>query len=222
MLTPSKIHRLPETSSESTAETSHEMLEANRARDIIALTREGDPETWAFLYRRCYVGLYRQLRYLTGDRTIAEELAQEAFAQALISRHRYDGRRGFRSWLHGIALNIVRNHWRKRKNAARANERLEMLQRLRAPAGNNSEDPDRRFVRKEQSRALYTALEELPHRLREAFILNEIQGLSRAEAAELLDITPNNLAVRVTRARTRLRRLLTAHGWISDGGTYGA
>ncbi len=221
MLTSPEIRRLPVPSSESAPEPTDDLLETSRSQDMVALTREGDPETWAFLYRRCYIGLYRQLRYLTGDRTIAEELAQEAFAQALISRSRYDGRRGFRSWLHGIALNIARKHWRKRKNAARASERLETLQRLRAPIRSNPEDPDRRFMRKEHSRALYTALDELPHRLREAFILREIQGLSRTEAAELLGITPNNLAVRVTRARSRLRTLLTDHGWIPDGGSHG-
>lgn len=221
MLTPSEIRCIPAASPSPAPEPGDEMLEASPAREVIALTREGDPETWALLYRRCYVGLYRQLRYLTGDRAIAEELAQEAFAQALISRARYDGRRGFRSWLHGIALNIVRKHWRKRRNAARASERLETLHRVRAPSC-NPEDPDHRFMRKEHSRALYTALDDLPSRLREAFILREIQGLSRAEAAELLKITPNNLAVRVTRARSRLRTLLTDHGWIPDGGSHGA
>jgi len=222
MLTSSEIHRLPAAPSpDAASEPADDLLETSRGHEIVTLTREGDPETWAFLYRRCYIGLYRQLRYLTGDRTIAEELAQEAFAQALVSRARYDGRHGFQSWLHGIALNIARKHWRKRRNAARASERLEALHRVRAPTKRNPEDPDRRFMRKEHSRALYTALDELPHRLREAFILREIQGLSRAEAAELLGITPNNLAVRVSRARGRLRTLLTDSGWIPDGGAHG-
>ncbi|MCA9713215.1 MAG: RNA polymerase sigma factor [Myxococcales bacterium] len=178
----------------------------------------GDPVLWGQLYQRSYAGLFRQLRYLTGDRAIAEELAQETFAQAMTARRRYDGRKGFRPWLHGIALNVVRKHWRKQRNTTRAHERLETLAELKRDLSEGTGNPDAGYLRRERSRALYTALEELPPRLREAFVLRELQGLSTTEAAAQLDITTGNLAVRVTRARARLRDLLRADGWITTGG----
>ena len=109
--------------------------------ELVARACEGDPETWSILYRRCYAGLYRQLRYMTGDRAIAEELAQETFAQAMTSRARYDGRKGFRPWLHGIALNVARKHWRRRRYATRASERLEALSQVQRPLRADPDDP---------------------------------------------------------------------------------
>ena len=43
----------------------------------------GDTEAWAALYAERYPSLFRQLRYLTGDDALAEELAQETFARAI-------------------------------------------------------------------------------------------------------------------------------------------
>jgi RNA polymerase sigma-70 factor (ECF subfamily) len=183
--------------------------------DTLRRVQLGDTKTWTRLYRQCYAGLYRQLRYLTGDRALAEELAQETFAQAMISRERYDGRKGFRAWIHGIGLNVVRKHWRKQRNASTAYERFEALLQIKSPQRHSAMDPDLGYLRRERSRALYAALEELSPRLREAFVLRELQGLSTAEASRQLNITPGNLAVRVTRARARIRELLTTQGWIS-------
>ena len=75
-------------------------------------------------------------------------------------------------------------------------------------------DPDSGHLRRERSRALYAVLEELPERWREAFILREVQGLSTKDAGDKLGITPSNVAVRVARARTRIREELSRRGWI--------
>ncbi len=217
------IHRLRPASANAASDAPDRLDDAGEAApalsddpELVQRACAGDPELWAQLYQQSYAGLFRQLRYLTGDRTIAEELAQETFAQAMVSRRRYDGRKGFRPWLHGIALNVVRKHWRKQRNATRAHERLETLTKLKRPLAEGAGDPDAGYLRRERGRALYAALDELPPRLREAFVLRELQGLSTAEAASQLNITTGNLAVRVTRARARLRDLLSAHGWITS------
>src|SRR5687768_1201178 len=87
---------------------------------LVARACAGDIGAWGQLYERCYDGLLRQLRHLTGDLAIAEELAQETFAQAMASRARYDRTRSFEAWLHGIALNMARKHWRSRRNTTAA------------------------------------------------------------------------------------------------------
>ncbi len=182
--------------------------------ELEARARTGDVDAWSTLYARHYAAVFRQVRYLCGDRGLAEELTQETFAQAMASAKRYDGRRAFAGWMHGIALNVVRKHWRKNRNRSRAMERYEHIDSARP----RDEDPDGSHLRRERSRVLYDVLDELPPRWREAFILREIQGLSTAEAADRLGISSSNVAVRVTRARGRIRDELARRGWLGDEG----
>lgn len=187
--------------------------------ELEARARTGDVAAWSALYELHYASVFRQVRYLCGDRGLAEELTQETFAQAMASCRRYDGRRAFAGWMHGIALNVVRKHWRKNRNRSRAMERYEHG----GLAHPRAEDPDGGHLRRERSRVLYAVLDELPPRWREAFVLREIQGLSTAEAAERLGISSSNVAVRVTRARQRIRDELHRRGWLGtdEGGAVG-
>lgn len=164
------------------------------------------------LYRREYAGVYRQIRYLTGDPSLTEELAQETFAQAMASARKFDPRRRFDAWLHGIALNVVRQLWRRTRTEGRAYARLEVASTITR----RHDGPDTNHLQRERSRALYAALAELPDRWREAFVLRELRGLDAAEVAHQLEVTTGNVHVRVTRARARLRELLEAGGWIDE------
>lgn len=181
----------------------------------VARACAGDVAAWAELYQSCYDGLLRHLRHLTGDLAVAEELAQETFAQAMASRTRYDRARSFEAWLHGIALNMARKHWRSRRNATRAHARLSHLSQLCPPSAG---DPDRLHLQRERGRALYAVLARLPEKLREAFIVRELECLPPDQAAALLEISPNNLAVRVSRARARIGDELRRRGWLPDEG----
>jgi RNA polymerase sigma-70 factor (ECF subfamily) len=181
---------------------------------LIEAAMRGNVSAWGELYARTYGAVFRQLRYLVGDVGVAEELAQETFAQAMASVRRYDASRSFEGWLLGIALNVARKYWRKQRNTVRAHARLEAVNAAAPRAGLG--DPDSGHLRRERSRALYAVLEDLPERWREAFILREIQGLSMRDVAEQLGITPTNVGVRVTRARGRIREELRRRGWIAE------
>lgn len=182
-------------------------------KELEQLAASGDLDAWAALYNEHYATVFRQVRYLCGERSLAEELTQEAFAQAMASRQRYDARRAFAAWMHGIALNVVRKYWRKNRNRGRAMQRYEFVDNARPRHG----DPDGSHLRRERSRVLYEVLDELPPRWREAFVLRELQGMPTREAAERLQISTANLCVRVARARGRIRDALAQRGWLDEG-----
>jgi RNA polymerase sigma-70 factor (ECF subfamily) len=206
------VEALARTDSASTGDAS---ARVDPSPALVGRAIAGDVRAWSRLYEELYFGVFRQIRYLAGDAAIAEELAQETFAQAMASRGRYDEARPFSAWLHGIAINVVRKHWRKHRNKQRAHERLVTLT---VASGRTGADPGEGHLRRERSRALYAVLDELPPRWREAFVLREIQGLSSAEAASRLSISVDNLAVRLSRARERIREELARRGWIDRGG----
>lgn len=180
-------------------------------RALVRRARDGDMQAWSRLYRDHFDGLFRHLRYLTGCPHLAEELVQETFVQALVSIARFDGAARFSTWLHGIGLNVTRRHWRSQRSTAKAHAKLTEVEAIRGAGGVT---PDRDVLARQRVDVLYAALEQLPEHLREAFILRELQQLPPTEAAAQLGITTNNLAVRASRARARLSKLLAEAGAI--------
>ncbi len=183
---------------------------------LVGRARAGDMQAWSRLYQDNFDGLFRHLRYLTGDAQVAEELVQDTFVQALSCIARFDGRARFSTWLHGIGLNVVRHHWRAQRNTAKAHAKLTIVHEISMTGTGTAGTPDRAMAARQRVRALYDALDSLPEHLREAFILRELEGLGPTEAAEQLGITANNLAVRASRARTRIRKQLARLGHGSE------
>lgn len=184
-------------------------VEGTEGEDLVARARGGDMRAWSVLYHRHHERIYRRLCFLVGEAAIAEDLAQETFARAVVALAGFDGRAAFSTWLFGIALNVARNFMRDRDIQRRAEKKLAAVEALRGPG-----DDDRAHLRRAWTEALYAALAELPDNLREAFVLKEIEGLSVADAAAQAGISANNMAVRVHRARERLREELTRMGWL--------
>lgn len=180
--------------------------------ELITAARQRDMRAWRAIYDKLYPKIYRRVRFLTGDPELALELTQESFARALEDIGRFQGRASFDAWLAGIALNLVRNHWRRRKNTDVAHDRLTRIEALReAPVG-----PERNAVDKARLEAIYAALTTLPDTLREAFILRELEGLSPEEGAQVTGLSKGSFNVRVTRARQRIRVLLGRAGWLDS------
>jgi RNA polymerase sigma factor (sigma-70 family) len=69
--------------------------------------------------------LFGFLAYRTGDRALAEDLLGDTFERALRARSRFDRRKASeKTWLYAIALNLLRDHARRRSSEARALDRV--------------------------------------------------------------------------------------------------
>ncbi|MEE9383723.1 MAG: RNA polymerase sigma factor [Nannocystaceae bacterium] len=178
---------------------------------LVARAREGDTRAWSRLYDLLFGRVYRHASLLTGDTDLADDIAQETFARAMVHVGEFRGQARFTTWLHGIALNIARGHWRHERNTATAHRKLSVMTELRADPKRDA--PDRAELSRRKAAAIYGALQQLPDTLRSAFILRELEGLSLREAAAQLEISENNVAVRSSRARNRLRDELARLGW---------
>ena len=176
----------------------------------VARASEGDLEAWSRLYHDHFDAVLTHVCYLVGDMVLAEDLVQDVFARAMTHVRSYDGRSTFLAWIRGIALNVVRMHWRRADTTARVHRDLEAMSRLAEAAAL----PDQAHAQEQRMQMLYQVLEAVPMSLREAFILRELEGMPANEAAAQLGITTGNLAVRLTRARSRIRKELARRGWL--------
>jgi RNA polymerase sigma-70 factor (ECF subfamily) len=150
------------------------------------------------------------LRY-TGNLTDARELAQEAFVNVYGSRFRYKPKAAFSTWLFSIAANLcrMRARWGSRHPEVLEADRPEHLS-----AGANDpvapNDPSTETDRNALAVDLDRAIQALPHDLRVAFVLYELQGLSYREIATVLVCTEKAVERRLARSRERLQTLLEA------------
>lgn len=182
---------------------------------LIERARRGEVVAWNLLYRQHYASVLRHLCALVGRREVAEELAQDTFARAMVAIESYSGRSSFATWLHGVALNVARNHWRSNERAARASAQLELMEACRDLRAGQL---DRVHQQKLRVRVLFAVLEELTEPLREAFVLRYVEGRGATETAERLGIEAGAVRVRVHRARQQVEKRLQALGWSSPEG----
>jgi RNA polymerase sigma-70 factor, ECF subfamily len=169
--------------------------------ELIDRARREDMTAWALLYRRHHGTVLRHVLHLTGKSSIAEDLVQETFARAVVALPSFSGRSSFRTWLHGIAINLVRGDHRSSQRAARAQDQLLAIEAARELAEGQL---DHELARTRRTQVLYGLLAKLSDALREAFVLRYLEGLSAAEAGAQLGIEPGTVRVRAHRARELL------------------
>jgi len=154
------------------------------------------------LYAEHAQPLFGFLVYRLGERALAEDLLADTFERALGSRARFDRRRGSeKSWLYSIALNLLRDHQRRRGAEQRALER--------ASAGQLLTGPDPALERAERRSQLGPALELLAEEEREALALRFGADLTVPEIAKLIGEPLTTVEGRVYRALGKLRDQVT-------------
>lgn len=150
----------------------------SRDLDLEKLHAHHESAIFRFCYRLC------------GDRTRAEDLTQDTFVAALRSQDRFRHAASPKTWLYGIALNLVRK--------GRRRQALEKALRLAPPP---EADPDDRID-------LSRAIDALPGRLRDPFVLVKVERLTAAEAGAVLGLPEGTVRAQVHEAVHRLRRHL--------------
>jgi RNA polymerase sigma-70 factor (ECF subfamily) len=125
-----------------------------------------------------------------------DDVVQEVFVVVYSRLPSFEGRSSLRTWLAGIAHNVVRGYLRKPGNRA-AGERIENEEQIRAEASG----PAEALERKAALELLDEMLDKMTELQREVFILYEIEQLSGAEIAEVLGVNENTLRTRLLAAR---------------------
>jgi RNA polymerase sigma-70 factor (ECF subfamily) len=148
------------------------------------------------LFRRCERGLGRYLAQFVRDRALAEDLLQDSFHAALLSRAQLPGVENREAWLYGIARNRALNALRRRRRFDGALARLGRWQR------SGSQD-DSELV------ALRDLLDQtLSPEDRSLVLLRYLHDFDAVELGEMTGLTPDAVRQRLSRARARL---LAAH-----------
>jgi RNA polymerase sigma-70 factor, ECF subfamily len=176
-----------------------ELIEGLRRRDRMACT---------CLLKDYAPRLLRLAGQLMGDPDEAEDVLQDAFIRACDQIEHFRGESGLGTWLHRIVINSALMRLRTRK--ATTTEDIESVISDQAQSSWQSVasepvEPGQEVLGAELLDVMNRAVSRLPERLRTAFVLRDVEGLSTREAAEILDISESALKVRLHRARLALQ-----------------
>jgi RNA polymerase sigma-70 factor (ECF subfamily) len=169
----------------------------------------GDNAAFAELVRRHQGKVRGLLLRLTGNPTLADDLAQEVFLRAYRGLVGFEGRSRFSTWVYRIAYNVFLNHRTRSKELAALPQGFETS----AAAPDSDLSPGRFDMRSD----LAAAITELPERYRMVVTLYYLEDVSYPEIAEVLDLPLGTVKTHLHRAKKLLRDHLAGAGVAGKG-----
>jgi RNA polymerase sigma-70 factor, ECF subfamily len=142
---------------------------------------------------------------MCGQRDDAEEVAQDTLLKVFQNWEQLRDPEQVKPWVFRIARNCC---LMKRRHSVFAPSSEVPLDDIEVAA--QDEAADEAVIRKELSAELEKALRTVPESYRAVVMLRDMEELSTAETAQLLEISEDNVKQRLHRGRTMLRKLLTA------------
>lgn len=180
----------------------------------LSLLQAGDRQEFARMVDTYSARLYRLTLKMLNNPQDAEDALQETFIKAFRFIGSFDGRSSISTWLYRIATNeALMQLRRKHPDFISIDEPIETEDGEMEPV--QIVDwccvPERELMSDESRRQMAWAVKQLAPGLRAAFLLRDVEGLSTLEAAEVLELSETALKTRLSRARLRLRELLSAY-----------
>jgi RNA polymerase sigma-70 factor, ECF subfamily len=165
---------------------------------LLAEIAAGVEQAFVELYRRRHHDVYRFAFAMAKSRSFAQDVTQEVFLNVLQNASRFDSGKGsVRAWLFGCARYVTLDRLR-----------LERRWTDDMPADPTTLDSDERLLADQRVERLHAAIARLPVEYREALVLFELQELSYAETAAVLDCPVGTVRSRLHRGRALLAAML--------------
>lgn len=150
------------------------------------------------MFERYYHELMHFCFRAVKDRHAAADLVQESYARVLAMHRSGQAILEPRALLYQIARRLIID--RHRRLELRDHEDLAGLSETEQPALPQHLQPESVYASAQLAQAMVAAIESLPPRCREAFVLNRFEALSHEEVAERMGISRNMVAQHITRA----------------------
>jgi RNA polymerase sigma-70 factor (ECF subfamily) len=163
------------------------------------------------IYQEFQPKIRHYLSRMLGDQA-AEDIAQEVFAKVSCGLDSFKGISSFSTWIYRIATNTALDNLRspsfKRSSEHSTLEDCTGTEDRNAWTGQAEPTVDQEVIRKEMSECVREFVDRLPPDYRTVLILSELEGFKNREIADILEISLDNVKVRLHRARARLKKEL--------------
>jgi len=160
------------------------------------------------IYKEFYHKITQYLTRLVGEHE-AEDVAQVVFEKVNSNLPTFKGESKISTWVFKIATNAALDRlrspsYKRSPSGPLAPVHLQKVENI-TMAGNKPAPPDRKVIRDEMSDCIREFVDRLPSDYRTIITLNELEGFSNREIAEILDISLETAKIRLHRARAKLK-----------------
>lgn len=174
--------------------------------ELLQAIAGGDRSAFDRLSRRHLDRAYGVALRMTGSRADAQDVVQDVFLRLWQRPDAWrPGQAQFSTWLYRVVVNRCLDLKRRPKGTD-----LDSVEEPQDPDA-NAEDS---LLDAERSRALDSAVNQLPERQKAAIVLTYTAGLRNAEAASAMDISVKAFEALLVRAKRELRDFLAGQGWM--------
>lgn len=182
-------------------------IETYSEHEVIERILNGEKALYELVVRRYNPYLYKIGRSYNYNHDDTQDLMQDTYVDAYKNLRQYEGRSSFKTWISRIMLN---NCYRKNSKLSYKNEVMkDDINEQAVPMFTSSNNDTGKVVHnRELGSIIETALSKIPEEYRMVFTLREVNDMSVAETAELLNLSETNVKVRLSRAKNMLREEL--------------
>lgn len=169
--------------------------------------------------------IFNLILRMVNDPEDAADLTLETFFNAWRAWDRFRGEAKISTWLHQIAINNCKNHFKKR-DRQREHEPVSLDEGIDTDGGEVGREvadwrgaPEKNLMESELRAQIQRAVNALPPAYKEVLVLCEMEGLSYEEIAAITGLTIPAVKTRLHRARQMMRRRLEPYyrGWGPHG-----
>ncbi len=183
---------------------------------LVEQCRQGDSEAMERLILKYQNRIYNVILKMCANADDAAELTQETFVKVIENIDKFEGRSSFYTWAFRIAVNLTLNYCQRsgrlglKSLDAEDDEHYGQARRQLKEFLNDDSSPDPAAVaaNKELCEIVLKALMKLDEAQRTVVVLRDIEGMSYAQIAKVLDIELGTVRSRLSRARSNLRKIL--------------
>jgi len=152
--------------------------------------------------------VFNVLFRLSGDYHLSQDLFQETFIRVYRGLKNFQSRSKLSTWIYSIAVNVFRDHMRKRSWRLLKNEK---------PAdglghGIDEYNPEIQFIRKQEQEEIQKKICRLRESIRVPLVLYYIEGMNLQQIAEITERSSSDIKVSLHRARKKLKEILQKEG----------
>jgi RNA polymerase sigma-70 factor (ECF subfamily) len=184
--------------------------------ELVQRAQRDDERAFGELVRRYESKVYSLALRMVRNPEDAEDVLQDTFLRAFRGIKSFRGNSTFSTWIYRIAANSALMRLRKKQLPTVS---IEDADERDAPISITDWKPGpvEQLLTQETFQAMEEAIESLPPEFRQVFILRDVEELSNAEVAEILDLSVAAVKSRLHRARLKVRNRLAA--FFSDSNT---
>ncbi|MDI6782984.1 MAG: sigma-70 family RNA polymerase sigma factor [bacterium] len=176
--------------------------------ELVRQAKQGNITAFEQLFNRYQKRIYTYIVRMIQNSEDSAELTQDTFIRAYHSLKTLKAEEAFNSWLHRIAINLVRDKLRKFEPIIESIDKPDVDDNgteFKFDIPDWSANPRKVTLQQELQKKIQTAIASLPKQQREVVILYHIEGLDISEISHILEIPSGTIKSRLARARDILR-----------------